>query len=99
MAVIPLRAHQAQPKKRVLSSAALRQKLLADLRKQSQAAFRTGCWHESEDLQMLVYLARCAGPRAKSVNFRGVHFPLFFGIITRQVRCPDTGVPLVGVVC
>lgn len=97
--VIHLRAQQAHPKKRARSSAVVRQQLLADLRKQSDEVFRTRCWAGFEDLQMLSYLARCAGPRAKSVEYRGIRFPLLHGIITRQVRCPDSGVPLLGVVC
>ena len=98
MAVIQLRAQKAQPKKRLLSSAAVRQRLLADLRKQSETVSRTRCWHGSDDLQMLAYLARTAGHCTRSVHYRGVSFPLLTGIITRQVRCPDTGMPLVGVV-
>lgn len=99
MAVIQLRAQQAQPKKRMLSSAAVRRRLLADLRRQAETVFKTRCWHGSEDLRMLAYLARTAGHRARSVHYRGVWFPLLTGIITRQVRCPDTGAPLVGTVC
>lgn len=76
-----------------------RHRLLADLRKQSDEVFRTRCWDGAKDLQMLSYLARCAGPRSRSVEWRGVRFPLFTGSITRQVRCPDSGRPLVGVVC
>ncbi len=99
MSVVQLRAQPAQPKKRLRSSAAVRQQLLADLRKQSDEVFRTRCWAGSEDMQMLSYLARCAGPRAKSVEYRGIRFPLLHGIITRQVRCPDSGRALLGVVC
>lgn len=77
----------------------MRQRLLVDLRRQSEAVFMTRNWRGSDDLQMLAYLARTAGHRARSVHYRGVWFPLLSGIITRQVRCPDSGVPLVGVVC
>jgi hypothetical protein len=98
MAVIQLRPQRLIRKKRVLSSAALRQRLLADLRRQSEAVVRTRCWHGCDDLAMLAYLARTAGYRARSVQYRGVCFPLLTGIITRQVRDPDTNGPLVGVV-
>jgi len=98
MAVIHLRAQPAQPKRRLLSSAAARQRLLADLHRQSEAVFKTRCWNGCEDLAMLAYLARAAGHRARSVTWQGVRFPLFSGILIRQVRCPDSGVRLVGVV-
>lgn len=98
MAVIHLRAQQVQPKKRMLSSAAVRKRLLADLRRQSETVTKTHCWHGCDDLQMLAWLARTAGYRARSVQYRGVCFPLLTGIITRQVRDPDTNGPLVGVV-
>lgn len=101
MAVIPLRA-QAQPKKRPQpkkrSRAVFRQKLLADLRRQSEIALKTHNGEVSEDIRTLAHLALCAGPRSRSVQFQGIWFPLYTGFVTRQIRCPDTGVPLVGVV-
>lgn len=76
-----------------------RKRTLERLIRQSAAVYRTREWKNADDLQMLAYLARSAAPNSRSVCWLGIRFPLWHGIVTRQVRCPDSGTPLVAVVC
>lgn len=49
-------------------------------------------------LGMLAWLAKVASPRARSVEWSGVRFPLSHGLWARVVVCPRTGRRLVGTV-
>ena len=49
-------------------------------------------------LGMLAWLAKVARPQARSVEWRGVRFPLSHGLWARVVVCPRTGRRLVGTV-
>ena len=49
-------------------------------------------------LGMLAWLAKVARPRARSIEWSGVRFPLSHGLWARVVVCPRTGRRLVGVV-
>jgi hypothetical protein len=69
--------------------------LLKRLRSDVQHARICG---QTYDLDMLHYLVRTAKPRAKSVWWRGVRFPLGNGLATRWALDPETGQTLVGAV-
>lgn len=51
-----------------------------------------------ETLGMLAYLASVAKPRAKSIKWDGIRFPLRQGFAINTVLCPETGQPLVSAV-
>ena len=71
---------------------------LAALRKESVRASATHCVAKSSTLRMLSYLAKVASPRAKSVKWDGIRFPLRQGFSLNTVLCPETGMPLVSAV-
>ena len=71
---------------------------LAALRKESVRASASHCVAKSSTLRMLSYLAKVASPRAKSVKWDGIRFPLRQGFSLNTVLCPETGMPLVSAV-
>ncbi|HQU79403.1 MAG TPA: hypothetical protein PLU47_08045 [Azonexus sp.] len=72
-------------------------KLLRTLAKQSKEAYRRKNLHKHEELSMLCYLLRTASPRARSVVFENVSFPIVHTLVYRAAVCPDSGMKLVGV--
>lgn len=74
-----------------------RRRLLRTLAKQSKEAYRRKNLHEHEELSMLCYLLRTASPRARSVVFQNVSFPVVHTLVYRAAVCPDSGTYLVGV--
>jgi len=92
-AVIQLRKPRSQRQHREPT----REEKLAVLRFQSRRAMEARnpalC---GETLRMLAYLAKVARPRAKSIYWDGIRFPLRQGLVINSVLCPDTGRPLVG---
>jgi hypothetical protein len=75
-----------------------RAQILARIRSQSARVCELNDWHGADDLGMLAYLARNAGDRIRSISWRGIRFPVTAGFVIRSVRCPETGMALVGVV-
>ena len=73
-----------------------RHQLLADLRAQSERVSLTRDWSNAPDLIALSREVGKALPRARSVSFRGVKFPLMHTLTQRLACCPDTRRPLVG---
>lgn len=73
-----------------------RQQLLADLRAQSERVSLTRDWSNAPDLLALSREVGKALPRARSVSFRGVKFPLVHTFIQRVAACPETRCLLVG---
>lgn len=69
---------------------------LAALRKQSNRVAETRDWSGCDTLRTLAYLARVAKPRARSIFWDGIKFPLRQGFAINSVLCPLTGQPLVG---
>lgn len=70
--------------------------LLANLRRQSASVFLTRDWSQAHDLTGLLRALKLAPPRARSVTFRGVRFPLAWSLSSTVVCCPATGMHLVG---
>lgn len=74
-----------------------REEKLAALRGQSKRATEARnpalC---GETLQMLAWLAKIARPRAKTIYWDGIRFPLRRGFVINSVLCPETGQPLIG---
>ena len=73
-----------------------RHQLLADLREQSERVSLTRNWSEAPDLLALSREVSNAQPRARSVSFRGVKFPLIHTLTQRVAACPETRCLLVG---
>ena len=73
-----------------------RHQLLADLRAQSERVSLTRDWSDAPDLIALSREVGKALPRARSVSFRGVKFPLMHSLSQRIAACPETGRLLVG---
>lgn len=72
-----------------------RQQTLCRIRKESDRALLSQ--HVmSDDLQIMAYLAKVAPPRARSISWRGIRFPLRQGFAINSVLDPETGRPLVG---
>lgn len=74
---------------------ASRARFLASLRRQSAAAL-AGDWSGAEDLVGLLAELKRAPPRARSVTYRGVRFPLAWSLSCTVVCCPKTGTRLIG---
>lgn len=74
-----------------------REQILRSIRQQADHAARIDD-PEYGDIGWLKFLLKAASPRAKSVFWRGVRFPIRRGLLIDSVRCPDTGRGLVGVV-
>ncbi len=53
-------------------------------------------WSDAPDLLALSREVGNAQPRARSVSFRGVKFPLMHTLYQRVAVCPETRRPLVG---
>ncbi len=97
-----LRSGHAQPFVRTAASrprAETRTKTLAALYAQADRVVATRNWSTADDLSILVDLTRCAPPRARSVSWKGIRFPLINSLFSRIVLCPDTRRQLVSVVC
>lgn len=75
-----------------------RSQIIKTMARQSNRAIRTGRITGQPDLELLAYLAKTARPRAKSVNYRGVNWPLSHNLWSRIVVCPETRRNLVGVI-
>ena len=73
-----------------------RHQLLADLREQSERVSLTRDWSEAPDLLALSREVSNAQPRARSVSFRGIKFPLMATLTQRMATDPETRRPLVG---
>ena len=73
-----------------------RHQLLADLRAQSERVSLSRDWSDAPDLIALSREVGKALPRARSVSFRGVKFPLIHTLTQRVATCPETRRPLVG---
>ena len=73
-----------------------RHRLLADLRAQSERVSVTRDWSNAPDLIALSHEVGKALPRARSVSFRGVKFPLMATLTQRMATDPETRRPLVG---
>lgn len=71
------------------------QNLLYKLAKQSQRALKTRNKVIGPELSDLIYLIRCASPRARHIYYRGLKFPIVHSFVWRGVVCPQTGVGLV----
>ena len=82
MAALPYRANRNQ--------------LLSKLREQSARVSLTRDWSEAPDLLALSREVSNAQPRARSVSFRGVKFPLMATLTQRMATDPETRRPLVG---
>jgi hypothetical protein len=63
-----------------------RHQLLADLREQSERVSLTRDWSEAPDLLALSREVGNAQPRARSVSFRGVKFPLMTSSTSARKR-------------
>ncbi len=70
---------------------------LARLRRDSDHALKNRD-EISEDLRNLAYLAKYVKPRARSVCYFGIRFPVRQGFAINSVLDPETGRPLVGTV-
>lgn len=71
-----------------------RRQMLAKLRCDSDLA--RGGHRISNDLIELSRLAKYAHARQRSINWRGIRFPLAIGLAINSVLDPETGRPLVG---
>lgn len=91
--ITPLRRPAAARKRRRPSRA----QVLARLRRESERAYKARHIKPCSDLDLLAYMARTAGWRARSVMLHGIRFPLRRGLAMDVVACPDTGMALVGV--
>jgi len=73
-----------------------RAKILRAVRQQSDRALSTGDVAGQPDLSLLSYLLKTAKPRARSLTYRGIRFPIRHTAWARIVCCPSSGYPLIG---
>lgn len=71
-------------------------RLLVHLASQADAVRKTNDWRKGRDLADLALALRFARPRARSVSYAGIKFPLAFTLCCRIACCPMTGRELVG---
>jgi hypothetical protein len=71
-------------------------RLLGHLSRQADAVRKTRDWRKGPDLAELFHAVRHARPRARSVRYGGMTFPLAFSLCARIACCPVTGRELVG---
>ena len=73
-------------------------RLLAELRCQSDAFYRTGDWSSARDLKALSNTLRDAPLRQRHLYFHGIRFAIRRAAWYDAVLCPETGKALIGVV-
>lgn len=72
-----------------------RARFLANMRQQSTDVLESGDWSRAKDLRGLLAVLKQARPRARSVIFCGVRFPLQWSLSSTVACCPETGQRLI----
>lgn len=72
-------------------------RLLRHLASQADAVRASHDWYAGRDLAELLQALRFARPRARTVRYAGIRFPILHSLCTKVAACPVSGRPLVGV--